>query len=325
MGIIPARWQGRLFNLAIEKGIELSPSDFFDPLSERKREATGRPYAEWHGFLEFEHVEVPCFVLNTGQRVISRKRATGVLTETKGGGNLESYIKVRALQPYRPPLIEENFIEFELGEFEQNNLAKGMTAETFVDICAGYVKGRDAGALTTESHLAIAARCSAFLTSCAKVGLIALIDEATGFQYQRAQDALKVKMKIFLEDEMRKWEKTFPDQPWMEFGRLTGWKGKLSQLPKYWGKLVMELVYDYLDRDVADWLRENAPEPMKGQNYHQWLSSQYGLKRLVEHLWMLIGRAFACSNISELRRKMAEKFGRIPVQYTLYLPPGEVR
>jgi hypothetical protein len=198
-----------------------------------------------------------------------------------------------------------------------------MTAETFIDICAAYVKAREAGALKTDSQLAIAIRATMFLTACSKVGLIALIDEATGYQYARAEDALRIKLRAFLDEEMRKWEKTFPDQLWVEFGRLTNWKGNITQRPRYWGKLVMELVYDYLDKDVADWLRKNAPKPMRGQNYHQWLSSQFGLKRLVEHLWMLIGMASACHDITELKRRMAEKFGRIPVQYTLYLPPNE--
>jgi hypothetical protein len=63
---------------------------------------------------------------------------------------------------------------------------------------------------------------------------------------------------------------------------VSNWKGTVTQRPKYWGKLVMELVYEYLDKDVAKWLKENAPEPRHGQNYHQWLSGQYGLKKLVE-------------------------------------------
>ncbi len=53
----------------------------------------------------------------------------------------------------------------------------------------------------------------------------------------------------------------------------------------------MELIYEYLDPDVAEWLRVNAPAPKKGQNYHQWLSEQYGLKKLVEHIWKVIGVA----------------------------------
>jgi hypothetical protein len=83
----------------------------------------------------------------------------------------------------------------------------------------------------------------------------------------------------------------------------------------------MELVYDYLDGDVAEWLREHAPAPRSGQNYHQWLTSQYGLRKLIEHIWMLIGMASVCHDMRELRQRMAEKFGREGVQFTLYLPP----
>jgi hypothetical protein len=82
----------------------------------------------------------------------------------------------------------------------------------------------------------------------------------------------------------------------------------------------MELVYGYLDSDVAKWLKDNAPEPKKGQNYHQWLSGQYGLKKLVEHIWMLIGTARTCENMVELRRKMAEMNGKTLVQFSLPWP-----
>jgi hypothetical protein len=136
----------------------------------------------------------------------------------------------------------------------------------------------------------------------------------------RASDALRVKLKAYLEDEMRKWEKAFPDDLWVEFARLTNWKGTVTKRPKYWGKLVMELVYEYLDKDVAKWLKENAPAPKHGQNYHQWLSGQYGLKKLVEHIWLLIGVARTCDNMAELRQKMAELNGKMMVQFMLPLP-----
>ena len=34
---------------------------------------------------------------------------------------------------------------------------------------------------------------------------------------ERAQDALEVKLKAYLEEEMRALEKTFPDELWLEF------------------------------------------------------------------------------------------------------------
>ena len=83
----------------------------------------------------------------------------------------------------------------------------------------------------------------------------------------------------------------------------------------------MELVYEYLDSDVAQWLKEHAPAPRHGQNYHQWLSAQYGLKKLVEHIWMLIGVARTCETMIELRDRMAQLNGKSPVQLRLYLPP----
>jgi hypothetical protein len=61
--------------------------------------------------------------------------------------------------------------------------------------------------------------------------------------------------------------------------------------------------------------------PRHGQNYHQWLSGQYGLKKLVEHTWMVVGIARTCSSIIELRDRMAALRGEMPVQMRFYVPP----
>lgn len=204
---------------------------------------------------------------------------------------------------------------------------KGLPTDLLIDVCKGFVAALeahhrpDSGTRLTERQQVMALKAGMFLAACAKVGLDALVDEATGYQYARAEDALEVKLKAYLADEMRKWEKTFPDEIWEELARLTGWRGTVTQRPKYWGKLVMELVYEHLDKDVAQWLKENAPKPRHGQNYHQWLSGQYGLRKLVEHIWMLIGVSRTCASLTELRDRMAALQGKMPLQYRLYLPP----
>jgi hypothetical protein len=326
-GVVPSKWHGRLLALAQEQGISLSAMDLIEP-AESAIASPGMaevvPEAKWPGVLGIGDSELPVYVLDDGRRVISRTGATSVLIGPQGGGNLDSYLRVQALRKYVPENLAEQMIEFAMPNVV-NKTVLGMTAETFLEICNAYVRARDDGALRTQNQIAIAIRAGMFLAACAKVGLIALIDEATGYQYARAQDALQLKLKLYLEDEMRKWEKTFPDELWREFGRLTNWQGPLHTRPKYWGQLVMQLVYEYLDPDVADWLKKNNPKPQHGQNYHQWMSSQYGLKKLIEHLWMLIGMASACHNMTELKMKMAEKFGRVPVQYTLFLPPEPKR
>jgi hypothetical protein len=209
-------------------------------------------------------------------------------------------------------------VEFDIPQVV-NKSVKGMTASAFIDICRAYSRARDTGALGTESQAAMAIRASILLGAFAKTGIEAAIDEVTGYQYERPLDALQTKLKLFLAEEMRPWDKTFPDELWIQFGRLTNWSGPIHSRPKYWGKLVLELVYGYLDRDVMDWLKKNAPAPKAGQNNHQWLSAQFGLKKLLEHIWMLIGMASACQDMPELRQRMAEKFGRERVQLTLYL------
>jgi hypothetical protein len=323
VGVIPAKWQGELLKLAMERGVDLQPIDFMnissdEPLLDETRQVN-IPEARWPGVLSVDSIELPCYVLDDGRRVISRTGATDVLTGKRGGGNLESYLGVQALKKYIPDDLSGQMIEISIRE-AVNKTVMAMEAETFLEICKAYVKALNDEALETERQKSIAMKASMFLASCAKIGLIALIDEATGYQYERAQDALQLKLKRYLTEALRKWEKTFPDELWIGFGRLTSWKGSVTKRPKYWGKFVIELVYEYLDSDVAKWLKENAPKPRHGQNYHQWLSSQYGLKKLLEHIWMLIGIARTCQDMWELRNKMAEMYGKAPVQYTLYLP-----
>jgi len=317
-GIIPAKWQRELLSLAQQHNIDLSSNDFMTSEIEVVKEPS-TPVARWQGILPIGNEELPCYVLDDGRRVISRTGATSLLTERKGGGNLEGYIRVQSLRPYLPGTISERMITFIIPEIV-NKTVRGLSAEDFLTICQAYVKARDDGALESPSQQAIAIKANMFLSACAKTGLIALIDEATGYQYERVQDALRLKLKLFLEEEMREWEKTFPDELWQEFGRLTRWQGSIQSRPKYWGKLVMELIYEYLDPDVAEWLKTHAPAPRHGQNYHQWLSSQYGLKKLMQHIWMVIGISKTCFTMYELKEKLAVQFGREPVQLMLFLP-----
>lgn len=282
------------------------------------------PRAAYKGVLGLGGAEIPCYVLDTGQRVIGRTAFTESLTGIKGGGDLEKYLGVSALKPFiNMENVLEGMVAFSLPEVEGlERSVKGLPADLAIDVWRGFVSAMEQTLANPEVRLTarqiqMGMKASMLLAACAKVGLDALIDEATGAQYDRAADALQVKLKAYLEDEMRKWERTFPDELWIEFARLTNWKGTVTQRPKYWGKLVMELVYEYLDKDVAKWLKENAPEPKHGQNYHQWLSGQYGLKKLVEHIWVLIGVAKTCDNMVELRQKMAELNGRRLVQLML--------
>ena len=325
-----ARWSRhrRLENADVQALVEKDDGTFGPIVEADNIPFDEMPEAKYRGVLRVLDSEIPCYVLEDGRRVIGRTSATEMLTGIKGGGAFEKYIGVAALRPFVPvESVLERMVSFRLPEVEGLDKAvKGMPADVWLDVCEGFVKAlhahnqKNAEVKMTPRQIEMAIQAGMFVASVARVGLDALIDEATGYQYDRVQDALQVKLHAYLDTEMRKWEKTFPDELWVEFGRLTGWRGRVTQRPKYWGKLVMELVYEYLDADVARWLEENAPAPRHGQNYHQWLSAQYGLRRLVEHIWKLVGIAKTCENMVELKDKMAEIHGKTPVQYRLYLP-----
>lgn len=287
------------------------------------------PAAKYKGFLNLLGVDLPCYVLDNGMRVVGRTSFTEMLTGIKAGGGLEKYLGVEPLKPFIPlDEVLEKMVPFRLPEVEGlQRHVKGLPADLLIDICKGFMTALEASThpdskfpKLTARQREMAIKAGMFVTACAKVGLDALIDEATGAQYDRAEDALQVKLRAYLAEELRKWESTFPNELWKEFGRLTNWKGTVTQRPKYWGNLVTELVYGYLDADVARWLKEHAPQPRKGRNWHQWLNDQFGLPKLIQHIYILIGVARTCDNMAELRRKMAEMNGKIPVQYTLFVP-----
>lgn len=273
------------------------------------------PFAKYSGTLNLGENPVDCYVLDDESRVISMSATVKSLANDTNG-DLAKYIGVKSLQPY----ISMDGVVSKIVEFNipgNPTKAKGIPAETFLDICSAYVSALTSGAPLTEKQRGIAVNCSILLSACAKTGLIALIDEATGYQYEREADALQVKIRAFISDELRAWEKTFPDELWEEFGRLTGWQGSLHQRPKYWGKLVLELIYDALDPDVAAYLKENKPAPRHGRNYHQWFTEEYGVNQLVTHINQITGIAKICGTIDELRHKVALYYKKDQLQLAI--------
>jgi hypothetical protein len=276
------------------------------------------PFAKHRGEMTLGGLPVEVYVLDTGDRVMSMRGAVKVLTGIDGG-ILEDYIGVKALKNFvNSDLVAEESAEFFIPGL--NTKGRGITAEQFEGILSGYVRALHAGALKTERQKEIAITCAILSTSFLKLGITAQIDEATGYQYERTVDALQVKLQAYIAEELRAWEKTFPDELWEQFGRLSNWKGALHSRPKWWGHLVNELIYEALDPDVAKYLRENKPKPFHGQNYHQWLSEDVGLKALIPHIYKIIGMAEGCNDMRELRDKVAKRYGRKLVQLTLSLP-----
>src|SRR5262249_51100733 len=121
-------------------------------------------------------------------------------------------------------------------------------------------------------------------------GLNALIDEATGYQYTRARNALEEILTQFVQKDLRKWIKTFPDEFYYHICRLKGWdydeENKNKRNPIF-GKLTNYLIYDRLAPGVKDELKRLTPKDAKGRLKHKLfrrLTEDVGHPRLRELL-----------------------------------------
>src|SRR6185312_6528107 len=87
-------------------------------------------------------------------------------------------------------------------------VAFGYPATLLADICDAVLAARKAGVLQKQQEH-IAAQAEILVRGFARVGIIALVDEATGYQRDRAADALSKILEAFIEKELQPWVKTF--------------------------------------------------------------------------------------------------------------------
>ncbi|MEH7850334.1 MULTISPECIES: P63C domain-containing protein [Rhizobium] len=329
-GAIPIKWHQKIIEAGVSIGLHIQLAELgsqkhklvLPAIADEEETYDGEilpplpdsPFAKWRGQIDLGGDVLDCYVLDTGQRVIALRSAIRSFAGVESG-NLGNYIGVAGLKPFiNSDLILGELIEFSIPGTQFRG--SGMTTEHFELICRGYVQALYKGAPLTDRQREIAIKCAVITSGLTRTGLDALIDEATGYQYERAEDALQVKLRAFIAEELRAWEKTFPDELWEEFGRLTNWQGSLKSRPKYWGKLVIELVYDTLDPDVAKYLRENRPPP--NIRWHQNLTENLGVRQLVSRCFEIVGLAKSCRTMTELRKKVAHHYGKQSMLFNVY-------
>ena len=137
----------------------------------------------------------------------------------------------------------------------------------------------------------------------ATLGIIALVDEATGYQKERAKDALAKLLEAFIAKELQPWVPTFPVEFYEHLFRLRGLPFPTSSVkrPQYFGVLTNEIVYKRLAPGVLKELRAVTPRNEDGRpvaKYFQSLTSNLGYLKLKEHLgavvaYVRIGKTWA--------------------------------
>jgi hypothetical protein len=190
----------------------------------------------------------------------------------------------------------------------------GYKAEILPEICNTYLDAAKAGVLK-PNQLSIAEQCGILIRGFAKVGVIALIDEATGFQADRDQEALQNFLAMYLSEERLKWARMFPEEYYKQLFRLKGWTySPLSvKRPMMIGKLTSELVYEKLPANVIVELRKLNPVRnrrtwRREATHFQHLSVDIGQTDLRNHLLQLIAVMRVSANWGQFKRNFARLF-----------------
>ncbi len=278
-------------------------------------------------------IEIPCYVLEGEIRVISqRSLQTGIGMSTSGGsggahrlalfvaslaekGVETKDLAARIASPilFYPPGI--------------NKEAYGYEATIVPDLCDAILAARDSGSLLAgQSH--IAKQCEVLVRGLARVGIIALVDEATGYQRDRAKDALGKILEAFIAKELQPWLPTFPSQFYEQMFRLRGLDFPAGSVkrPQYFGMLTNDVVYKRLAPGVLDELKRVTPKnEATGRHKHHLfrrLTGNTGYPKLREHL----GSVVAIMELSTDWRDFMSKLDRLRPRYGETIPlPLEYR
>ena len=120
----------------------------------------------------------------------------------------------------------------------------------------------------TKSQEAVAEYAERLVRGLARTGVIALVDDATGYTKIRARNELQKILAAYVAPELLPWAKRFPNSFYEELHRVRGWKYESGSNNRnhYIGKLTNELIYKKLPAGVLDELRKKNPrDPVKGR------------------------------------------------------------
>jgi hypothetical protein len=215
------------------------------------------------------------------------------MNKVKSGG-MWNQTKIKFPEIYEFTNYSELIEKFE-GAFSYKAVngteSTGVDAGVLPEICDVYIQADKSGIDKVRNASEIAYK---LIKGFAKVGIIALVDEATGYQYERERDELQKILKAYVSEELIPWQQRFPDEYYREIFRLNGWdftvRG-IKKRPGVIGHWTNNLVYKQLPKGVLEGLRKNTPKSISG-NYtarlHQSLTLEIGEPHLEKQLVSVI-------------------------------------
>lgn len=262
--------------------------------------------AEYYGVIKLGDIELSCFVTADGERFISGRSMTGAIGmkgRGQGMGRISSNSTLKPFMNNALVMAIENPVEI-FGKTPKP--VHGHRAEILADLCDAILEARKANALITEQEKRYGQFAESLVRGFARVGIAALVDEATGYQVVREHDALQKILDKFLKDEARTWSKTFPDEFWEKLVRIKGYESYLAvKRPAFVGHWVNDIVYSRLAPGIKDKLKTinpRLPSGVRKNKHHQHFTEDYGLPELKDHIKKVMVLIDASSNKKEFER-----------------------
>ena len=278
--------------------------------------------------LKIGEVDIPCYVLEGETRVLTQRGLMSGLGITKGGTKSgDDQLTVLANN-----LLEKSLISNDIAEVIKNPIrfkpphggrpAFGYPATVLADICEAVLAARAESKLDVR-QANLAKQCEVLVRGFARVGIIALVDEATGYQRDRARDSLAKILEAFVAKELQPYVKKFPADFYEEMFRLRGipFDPKSVKRPMYFGHLTNDIVYRRLAPGVWKELKDRAKKHPDGKalpHLHRLLTHDVGDPRLKD----MVTKVVTVMQLSDEWGDFKAKLDRIAPAFdeTLQLP-----
>ena len=278
--------------------------------------------ATHEGVLLIGEIELSCAVLNDGTRVLSQSAVykaldRSVRSKSRSGNRADqmpSFLDANNIQVYvneeLRSLINEVYYEGLNGKDQ-----KGYNARIVPKVAKVYLDARRDGVLTRK-QLPVAVASEILVSALAEVAITALVDEATGYQYDREKDELQKILKAYIGEELLSWQKRFPDIFYRELFRLNDWDFTIRGIkkrPGVVGRWTNTLVYDQLPKGVLEELKKNTPKSKAGNytaKFHQSLTEDIGNP----HLAAQINQIITLFQLSDNMKHMWSQFEKLKMR-----------
>jgi len=275
------------------------------------------------GVLKIGDSEIPCAVLEDGTRVLSERGFTKALGGKRGGAHwrrkrksgdgafLPVYVSANNLIPYIDNDLATALAVPIKYSGPKGGIANGIPAQYVQNVCEVYLEARDADDLY-DSQLPLAEQAEKLVRGLATVGIIALVDEATGYQDDRVKDALEKILSVYLLKEKKPYIGMFPLWFYKEIYRLNGWRWSpenAQKRPGVIGRWTNELVWAKLAPKLLQELQKRNPPIKPGRRaykHFQFLTDDVGDPALKAHFEGL-GALMRASTQWRKFRALAEK------------------